>query len=266
MPYSTDQLAQLDDAYRQWADRRDELTTAILTRGFATERAKEFAQHGLSRRLNMLQHCLDRVFAIVPPDDRQPGQLALMDATAFIQTFVVNIYGAIDNLAHIWCIECDVRDHQGRPLAPMRIGLTPKSDAVRNSLPHDLQTYLVGHDEWFAYLEGYRHALAHRIPLYIPPRQLGPAAQEEFAALEAARSAAVVDRDWQRFGELGVAQEHVGVFEPYMMHSFVEQAHPMRFHGQLISDLATVVEIGERLLRALDAAIGDGDHDRSSRA
>lgn len=50
-------------------------------------------------------------------------------------------------------------------------------------MPAELQAYLAEHDAWFEYLEDYRHALAHRIPLYIPPRQLGPTAQGEFAAI-----------------------------------------------------------------------------------
>lgn len=252
MPYSAAQLEQLADAYREWTDRRDALATAILTRAYATERAKEFATHGLSRRIGMLQHCLDRVFECVPPEAEQPTRYELMDATAFVQSFVINVYGAIDNLAHIWCLDAAIVDPRGRPLAPGRIGLTPKNEFVRGSLPAALQAYLANHDEWFGYLESYRHALGHRIPLYIPPRQLDPPAQAEFYDLDQQRSEAIRRHDWERVDTLQSALDRVGVFEPYIMHSFGEQAQPMRFHAQLVCDLATVVEIAERVLDALE--------------
>src|SRR3546814_11603884 len=64
-----------------------------------------------------------------------------------------------------------VTSPSGQPLNRNDIGLRPKSKKVRASLPQELQDYLSGHDEWFRYLENYRDALAHRVPLYIPPRR-----------------------------------------------------------------------------------------------
>jgi len=254
VPYTLDEMGQLSDARQEWSSRCNDLTSIVIIRTYLSDRAKEFGTHGLSRRLKMLEHCMGRIFEDVPADEPSPTPAALMDATAFIQTFVINVYGAIDNLAHIWCAEREVRDKQGRPLAPMRIGLTPKNEFVRLSLPADLQAHLAEHDAWFAYLEDYRHALAHRVPLYIPPRQLGPTDQDEYASLEAQRSEAAARRDWHLFDELGALQDRLGSFEPYIMHSYGEAARPIRFHGQLICDLATVVEIGEHIFRALDAA------------
>lgn len=257
MPYSPEQLDQLAEEYATWTDRQDTLVTAVLTRAYATGRAKEFATHGLSRRLKTLSHCLDRTFECVPPAADNPTRAELLDASAFIQTFVINTYGAIDNLAHIWCLDAAVRDERGRVISPGRVGLTPKNEIVRTSLSPQFQAYLATLDDWFAYQEGYRHALAHRIPLYIPPRQLNPAAQAEYQELEAQKTDAFAARDWQRFDALQNALARVGVFEPYIMHSFGEQAPPMRFHAQMVCDLATVVEIGEHVLRELDALVAD---------
>ncbi|RYD42184.1 MAG: hypothetical protein EOP63_13625 [Sphingomonadales bacterium] len=47
--------------------------------------------------------------------------------------------------------------------------------------------------------------------------------------------------------------EAVGHFAPFFMHSFGEGAQPMLIHGQVVCDLATVVEIAERMIVALDA-------------
>lgn len=256
MPYTTEQLDQLIDTYREWTERRDALATAVLVRAYASDRARELATHGLSRRLATLQHCLDRTFECVPPDAERPVRSDLMDATAFIQTFMINVFGALDNLAHIWCLEAAVRDRRGRPLAASRIGLMPKNEIVRRSLSPSFQAYLAGQDEWFEYLESYRHALAHRIPPYIPPRQLDPLAQARFAELEVKTAQAGAVRDWEQYDALQAEIDQVGVFEPYLMHSFGERARPVRLHGQLICDLATVVEIGERVAAALDALKG----------
>lgn len=252
MPYTPDQIDQLFADRLEWTDRCRDLTATTITRPYSSERAREFGLHGLSRRLNMLDHCIDRVFECIRPDEAYPPRVSLMDSTAFMQTFVINVYGAIDNLAHIWCAECDVRDKHKRPLAPKRIGLRPENEIVWNSLPADLQDYLAEHQQWFSYLENYRHALAHRIPLYIPPRQLGTADQHNFAAIEAQRSKAAAQGDWIRFDELGGMQDRLGSFEPHIMHSYGEGAQPVRFHAQLICDIATVVEIGERLFWQLD--------------
>lgn len=253
MPYTPDEIAGLLAESQKWTDRCRDLTATTISRPYSSQRAREFGVHGLSRRLNMLEHCIDRVFESIPPDEASPSRVSLMDSTAFIHTFVINVYGAIDNLAHIWCAEWDIRDKRKRPLAPSRIGLKPDNEIVWMSLPADLQAYLAEHQQWFAYLENYRHALAHRIPLYIPPRQLGTADQHSFAAIEAQRGEAAAQGDWIRFDELGGMQDQLGSFEPNIMHSYGEAAQPVRFHAQLICDIATVVEIGENLFRQLDA-------------
>lgn len=103
MLYTADERGKLAEAYELWRSRRDALTIAMLRRVFANERAREFAVHGLCRRLATLQHCLDRTFESIPPEADRPARDASLDATAFIQTFMVNVYGAIDNLERIWC-------------------------------------------------------------------------------------------------------------------------------------------------------------------
>src|SRR3546814_16182534 len=57
---------------------------------------------------------------------------------------MMNTYGAIDNLAHIWCAEMPVTSPSGQPLNRNDIGFRPKSKKVRASLPQELQDYLSG--------------------------------------------------------------------------------------------------------------------------
>ena len=253
MPYSTQQLADMFEAYDTWTGRLDELNTAIHLREYISVRGREFAIHGLSRRLSTLRHCLGRTFEHVPPSVETPSRLDLADASAFIQTFFINMYGSIDNLAHIWCQEAVVVDRQGRPLRDNNIGLMPKYNIVRESLSAKCQDYLTNSGDWFRYLEGYRHALAHRIPLYIPPRQLDSADQIRYREIEEEKLAALSAHQWSRFEELRHELELLGVFEPCIMHSYGEGAPLIRFHPQLVCDLATLVEIGEHIYCELDS-------------
>lgn len=88
-------------------------------------------------------------------------------------------------------------------------------------------------------------------PLYIPPKQLDDAAAAEFARLEA--QVGGPGWDWARWPEIIAAQRRLGVFEPVMMHSFGEGARPVRFHGQMICDFATVIEVAEHIVADLQA-------------
>lgn len=56
---------------------------------------------------------------------------------------------------------------------------------------------------------------------------------------------------WKRWHEVQAAQRKLGVFQPVMMHSYGEGARPVWFHGQMICDFATVIEIAEHVVRDL---------------
>lgn len=238
-----------------WLDREDELLTNLVLFEYRDRTAREFMNHGLGRRLRLLRHCAERVFQALPMEEVAPGEDALLDATAFLQTFVINTFGAVDNMAHVWCHEANVRDERGRKIPRGWIGLRPQNRAVRNSLSPAFRDHLAGIDAWFAYLEDYRHALAHRIPLYIPPRSLDRAAQLDHARVQEAMDRAFHE-DRERYFALFAEQRRLGVFDPWMMHSYGEAARPVRFHPQIVSDFSTTVEIGEHLLRELRALRG----------
>lgn len=247
MPYTEDDVEHLEDTRFEWLERLDNLVIEFGSRDYTTERGREYAIHGLGRRLVNLRHCLDRTFKAIPPEANNPTRANLLDATAFIQAFMTNVYGSIDNLAHIWCEEANIRSASGQILPPLRIGLRKTNVQIRQSLSSKTQDYLAEHDDWFEYLESYRHALAHRIPLYIPPRQLNHEARIEYEQLENKKANALSTRNWKVCEDIDEKMIQVGLFEPLIMHSFIENATPVRFHAQMICDLATIVEIGQRI-------------------
>ena len=69
--------------------------------------------------------------------------------------------------------EQNITKSDGAPLPPEWVGLRAKNTDVRDSLGQEFRQFLEGMSDWFKYLEDYRHALAHRIPLYrhspLPP-------------------------------------------------------------------------------------------------
>ena len=79
--------------------------------------------------------------------------------------------------------------------------------------------------QWFGYLENYRHALAHRIPLYIAPFIITPINGAAFKSLEAAKATALPQRNFALYDELDGQQTSLGKFVPAMTHSlYAEEA------------------------------------------
>lgn len=252
--YSDESLAEIASARSKWMLRNQKLLENVLGRTYRTPPAAEYARHGVSRRLRSLGHDVDRVFGLIAPDiDHSPAPEVVLDATAFIQSFIMNVYGAIDNFARIWCLEAGVNNEKGKPIADGNIGFRPKNSDVRGSLSDGFQDYLKNCDPWFEYLENYRHAVAHRIPVYIPPKTLEGDESERYTRLEAESTVALKAGNKTEFWRLFEEQRRLGIFKPFMMHSFGEDAKPVPFHAQMNCDLATVVEIGEHTLNELSA-------------
>jgi hypothetical protein len=252
--FTENQLEQLAHAKDETLRKSFDLVFRAISREYRTEKAQEYARHGFGRRMGTLDHCLERVFEVLTPHERiLPDRDVVRDATAFLQSFLVNCYGAFDNLAHIWVAEADVRDGRSRPIGRKSIGLTPKYTRVRDSLPQAVRDKLAEYDEWFAYLEDYRHALAHRIPVYIADRAYRPKDVDRLTALREQKTTAYRNRDYNEIERLTDEEAKIGVFNPLMMHSFGEHATPIYFHSQMLCDHATVVEFASTFFDGLDA-------------
>lgn len=249
MPHTAQQAQQMAEAVEQWIERESALSRSLFALRLHNGDAREMMQHGVSRRIADLKHALERVFVVIPPTEEAPSQEAIRDTTAFLQAFMINIFGVMDNLAWLWRLQADVRGGNGQPLHRSRIGLTPGHRDLRRSLSERSQECLRGADPWFGYLEEYRHALAHRIPLYIPPKTLGEEDAAEFRRL--GEQVGAENWDWARWGEVLDAQRSLGVFEPVMMHSYGERARPVWFHGQMVCDFATVIDVAEHIVQDL---------------
>lgn len=157
----------------------------------------------------------------------------------------MNVFGALDNLAWIWVSEKSLAIDQ------MKIGLGPKCKAVRASFSPEMQDYLSKLEPWFAHIVDFRDALAHRIPLFVPPYCVPDANDDEYMALDARKLAT---RDADEYERIKAEQLKLVVFQPVMKHTLQDKKPPVVFHFQLLQDFVTVEEIGQKLLVELNRA------------
>ncbi|PJI39444.1 hypothetical protein [Ferrovibrio sp.] len=214
--------------------------------------ARENALHGFCRRLRTLKVCIENVFALCPPDSTKAPE-DIEDVTINIQAFIFNLYGALDNLAWIWVFEKKVTHPDGTPLKPGHVGLGPKFASVRKSLSPELQAKLKtkAMRKWFVHIEDYRHALAHRIPLYIPPYLVDPKHQDRHYELSCLAAEAFGRQDYEEYDRLEAEQLALGWFDSCITHS-ITKARAVLFHPGLLANWRTLQMIFEMIIYDLD--------------
>jgi hypothetical protein len=247
--------AQLQDLHAGLAESLD-ATQALKERcvmhPFANEGARMHARHGLARRLGTLSRCVERVYDVLPPDlEDLPERDAVHEASTQIQAFVMNAFGACDNLAWLWVLERGVKQANGAQLAPRQVGLGERYTRVRESLTPGLQNLLLQRTDWFKHLTDFRDALAHRIPLYIPPFMIDPDDGAEYEALDQAAAQSLMAGDLLAYEANVANRDALRHFKPLMTHTHQPPAKVIVFHVQLLADLSTVNDLGTRFLDEL---------------
>jgi len=226
-----------------------ELQRRYLLYEFTRARAKEHAHNGFVRRLSLLVRCAENVFALIPPGAHErPADEVRTNAEINIQASIFNVFAAADNLAWIWVTETGVKQPNGLDLTQFQIGIRRNNRIVRESLTEELRVVVEGFDDWFDMVDNYRHSLAHRIPLYIPPFCVDPANEAEYQQLEDRKWAAVAEGNVPEQNRLRDKQTKLEFFHPVVMHSFGECARPLLFHPQLLANFNTIEELGRTVL------------------
>ena len=253
MQYSDEQLGQMYEDYGDLTGKKNRLMESYVVRQYRDEHSAEYARHGFCRRIQIMAHCIQGVFERLPPERADvPAEETVRDATVYLQAFVFNTFGSIDNLAHIWVSERQVKKANGNKLARGSIGFGEKCTRVMESLPEGFREYLNETESWWDYLTNFRDALAHRIPLYIPPSLVTDDNAEEYERKGAEILDAIRRGEYAEAEALENAQNEVISFLPVTTHSFQEQSRFVYFHCQMLADFNTVEEIAWRMLRALE--------------
>ncbi|MBB5048545.1 hypothetical protein HNR60_003312 [Rhodopseudomonas rhenobacensis] len=254
MFYSKESMEELARSFEGLGKQSTDLLERYLTLDLKNARAREFATQGFPRRLQTMVRCINHVFTLIPPErNTVPTGDELADATIHIQCFVFNVFGSLDNLAWIWVCETGQKRSDATPIKDRQVGLGPGFDTVRETLPQGLKEHLESLKGWFDHTTNLRHALAHRIPLYIPPYVIKKEDEAAYHAYQTNMAAAIHVHDFAEYDRLSAEQLQLGRFMPWVKHSFEENAHPVVFHPQMLADFNTVEELGRKMLDALAA-------------
>lgn len=253
MFFSEDDLKKIQSDHLTIVRKYEPLMIRFTHHPFVNQKAAEYAIHGLARRLKVLVRCIDRVFELLPPDlDEIPTDQQVADAVIYIQAFIFNIFGCMDNVAWIWVYEKNITRENGKPLPDSWVGIRKSNKIVRQSFSSDFQAYLQSRDDWFDFLDDFRHALAHRIPLYIPPYIIDTNDLSEHQRFDQLITGARLRADEQEVERLTVEQLKLGTFKPIMTHSFQEEAKHVIFHSQLLINFNTLDELGHKFFDELE--------------
>jgi hypothetical protein len=204
----------------------------------------------------VLWWCIENTFRTIPPElDRVPTSYQTQDVAIQVQAFIFNLFGCLDNLAWVWVLERNIDKMPDRkPLRRENIDLQWLK--ANNFLTQELARLTDECSNWFAYLKDYRHALAHRIPLYVVPFMISPDNASIFSELDrslfdrlAARRSKAEIQAKQR------ERDSLRHFQPIITHSSTEKAsRPIVFHTQILTDFKTIELIGAKLLDELRGA------------
>ena len=251
MGYTPEQAAQLMDDQEATLASLVELQKECTLQGQdnVNPLVKEHLLHGTGRRIMVLRRTVENIYDLFPPSTRQPLSTdALSDVQINLHAFVMNLYGVFENWAwayyHRHNLQSEISDRR-------QVGMF--LPGMRPFLPLALRDYLSSEviTKWQRdYLKNYRDALAHRIPLYIPPANFTPKESELYSQLETAKLESLRARDLLRFEEIRFEQKAIGVASLMFLHSFSEggELKPILLHPQVLCDSKTVVEFGTKFL------------------
>ena len=253
MFFSPEQIEQLDQGYLEVHAKYNAvlLKSSLVSAKLSNDRAKEFLMHGFGRRLKILKRCIENVYTLFPPDTKELlSSENLSDLDINLQSFILNVFGCFDNMAWVLVREKKLNINR-RDVSFLKDKINPE---IMSALSDDLQKYILSdkNKEWISYLKNFRDALAHRIPLYVPPKGLIPEEQREYERLENLKTIALVQNDYMEHERLNDKQDSLGSPLFVMCHSFSEtDSKHMVFHVQMLADFNTVCEFAEKFFAQL---------------
>jgi hypothetical protein len=195
--------------------------------------------------------CIDKIFNILPPDYKSiPSQDLTREATIFLQCFFINTYGILDNFARILAEEkgasLSVQDKRSASFLSRQ-----GRKKIKKITPKAISSFFADPNiqKWTGYLCDFRHALAHRIPLYIPSQMIPEDKEADYQAMEAQKTL-------HNFDKIEVLQMELAEFVPMTTHSFGEQSHGLIFHTQIVADWNTIIAFLCLFLREMQCPAG----------
>ena len=250
MYYDTDSLKRVKEEYEDVAKKHNQLKSRLMH--FQSKLMKSDSQvyltQGVARRLGILVRCIDNIFRIYPVERTKkllPDELT--DLTINLHAFFVNTSGIFDNLGWVFVCEHNLSGkRKDGKLERKDIGLFNKKTQLH--LTKNLREYLQSTDlqTWYAnYSKNYRDALAHRIPLYVPPAILNENEGEKYKKLQDKLQTLGLysPEGLKHYGDILDQQTQLGEISPFFAHLPTAGGTPVFFHAQVIVDYKTIEEL-----------------------
>ena len=202
--------------------------------------AAGYMRHGVSRRLGLIRKSASNIFDLFPPSRTKPlSRESLEDITINLHAFVLHVNALQDNLA--WAYQLEF----GMGLPRMHVSLF--RDELMLRLPQPVQEYLTGSGiaDWHKeYSTDFRDALAHRIPLYVPPSQLTAEEIKRSNELQTIFNDRVTAHDWDGVEAAQAEMNALGQACPQFLHC-VTTSKPVILHPQILADARTAIALYE---------------------
>lgn len=246
MTYSEEQIIEIQQKYDEVCQGLQDLMLQTVVAGQELDGAgvKEHMLHGVARRLSVLKRSLENIFGTFPPTTSNPlDRDDLYDVQINLHAYVINLYGIFDNWAWAFVYRHDLLEQVG---GKHGVGLFKRT--TTRFLTQPLREYLAGEEisSWHEdYLKSFRDALAHRIPLYIPPMEVTKEEGQRYNQLETEKIDLIKSMQWEKLDELYEEQSRIGRPSFMFIHSYKEgEQKPMVLHPQVLCDGLAVVEFG----------------------
>ena len=253
--YSPEQI----DKIHQDFDRVTADLQALMFRGIEeaqgaqSDDARKYLRHGVGRRLSILKRSIEDIYEIFPPT--REDRLSRDEVTSvqiFLHAFVINLSGVFDNWAWAFVHRHDLLAEVG---GAINVGVFKRS--TQQFLSVAMRTYLnkSAISDWHEqYVKNYRDALAHRIPLYVPPAHWTEDDQANHDRLEAEKARLIAAQDWDQLDVVWNEQDQIGAPCFVFMYEYApdENAQSVVLHPQILCDGLTVVDFGNKFYDSWD--------------
>jgi hypothetical protein len=244
MTYSAQDTSVLEAQARQIIQELDAaIAQTIQVAGQQQDEVAKYLRNGVGRRLHVIRLSIQKVYQLFPPNQAEPLPIeTIHEVQVYLQAFVINVAGIFDTFAWAFVLKHRLLEKVGG-----QIGIGMFVRKTQKCLPPSIKTYVTTNPikSWHRrYIKDFRDALAHRIPLYVPPYLVNPRDADEYHRLNVRKSELMAERDWDEYDRVEAEQNKLCKALPAFMGDFVNPE--VYFHPQLNSDGATVLEFTKK--------------------
>ncbi len=167
--YNNETIRTIEDEFRLFQNDKSQYAQIanliyIITHENKQGQLYHFAYHGLLRRIEILNKCVENIFNVRKFYlETIPSSSELSEIIINLQCFIINLYGALENMAWIYaiCIDFDggKRDKS----------FFEKKKKLLKTFPENIKQSFEKDEKWFNHIKMIRDSLAHQEPIYIPP-------------------------------------------------------------------------------------------------